>query len=342
MAEAAAVLIHPISDYAIFVLSPEGIIETWNTGAERLKGYSSGEAIGQHFSIFYPPDDIAAGVPARLLDEARADGHVNHSGWRIRQDGTRFWAYAVITAIPGDDGAAASFVKITRDMTAAKQLEEARESFLTGVAHDLKAPITAIEGFARLLHNVEPDLRADLVDRIVANAEDLGALVDDLLDYCRLRAGAEIIEPQLLDLGDEVHGVIARLRPLLGDREVLVDLTAREVRADETALKRVLANLLVNASKFSPGGSTIGITSVADGDRVEVAVSDEGRGFSPDDHERVFDEFERGSLANGSEAGMGVGLTTVRELLRLHDCDVWIDSAPGHGATVRFTLPLGE
>ncbi len=210
------VLVSQVLDYAIIALDAQGIVETWNAGAEQVKGYLADEIIGKHFSVFYTDEDRRAGLPLRLLDEARAYGRVEHTGWRVRKDGTRFWGDVVITALHDDRGRLTGFGKVTRDLTEHVSLEAARESFFRGISHDLKTPLAALKGFASILaDDQDPDQRRQVAARLEANVDRLTAMVNELVEHAQLRAGTVPMTLERVALADLVEDAASNLGPLL-------------------------------------------------------------------------------------------------------------------------------
>ncbi len=179
--ERLRLLVDQVVDYAIISLDPQGTIETWNLGAERVKGYSAQEAIGRSFAMFYPDEDRRAGLPMRLLSEARERGRVEHTGWRVRKDGSRFWGDVVITAIHDREGQVTGFAKVTRDRTDMKALEEAQDAFYAAFSHDFRTPITAIKGFVDAIRDSDVETRDELITRVEANADRLLTMVEGLV-----------------------------------------------------------------------------------------------------------------------------------------------------------------
>jgi PAS domain S-box-containing protein len=332
------ILVSQVAEYAIVRLDPDGTIASWNAGAERMQGHVADEAIGRHFSLLHPEDDVRDGVLERLLDEAGRAGRAQHQGWGVRRDGTRFWAEVSINALHDEHGALIGYAKLTRDLTESKRLERARESFFASLSHDLRTPLNSIQGFVEMLPIVDDARRVEFINRVNSNVGRLTMLIDNLLDHARLRAGAVPLALEVVRPAAVAAAVVSDLAPLLAAHEVSVGVSDVEVVADQQALGRVLANLLVNAARYSPQGSPITVTFEAD-TVGRIVVTDRGRGIAPEDLTSVFDEFERGTLAE-PDGGTGLGLSSVRQLVTLQKGRVSIDSEPGAGTTVTVELPL--
>ena len=330
-------LVSQVKDYAIIALDPSGTIESWNIGAEQLKGYTAEEAIGRNFSMFYSQEDRRAGLPLQLLDIARGEGRVEHTGWRIRKDGTRFWGNVVITALHDDNGLPNGFAKVTRDLTERKQLEEAQASFLAAIAHDFRTPITAMKGFTELVRDAPEEMRADFLRRIDANADRLMQMMKDLVSYATAHAVSTTNRPELFDLAGLARQTVPTMGSAFELARVVLPQGRALVKADKASLERVIINLVGNALKYSTTGPII-LDVVRVDDRIRLTVSDEGRGIAPEDLEQIFDEFERGSLAT-DDGGTGLGLTSVRSLVEEQGGTVQLQSVVGEGTTVTVELP---
>jgi len=335
------ILVSQVAEYAIVRLDLDGTIESWNAGAERVEGYAAEDAIGRHFSLFYPDEDVRDAIPQRLLDEARETGLARHQGWGVRQDGTRFWGEVSINALRDDHGALIGYAKLTRDLTDSKRLELARESFFASLSHDLRTPLNSIQGFVEMIPIVDDQRRGEFINRVHSNVGRLTVLIDNLLDHARLRAGALPLTFEVVEAAGVAAAVVGDLVPLLGTHEVVVADTGLLVVADQQALGRVLANLLVNAARYSPDGTPIEVRFEAAGDVGRIVVTDHGRGIAREDLTRIFDEFERGTLAE-PDGGTGLGLSSVRQLVTLQHGRVSIDSEPGSGTSVTVELPLAH
>jgi PAS domain S-box-containing protein len=371
-------LISNVRDYAIFVLDPHGHIATWNTGAQLIKGYTASEVIGRHFSIFFPPEDIASGKPQRALETAARDGRYQDENWRVRKDGTRFWASIVITALYDQVGQLRGFGKVTRDMTQQKQAEQARaelnerehqlalerearaqveatlrsrDEFLMVAAHELRTPMTSLLGYAQLLQRRfeqgKPGLETAqrVVHAIVEQAKRVNRLTTMLLDLTRLERGTVTLKPTLLDLRAEVARIAEQFR-LLSERHTL-DLALPDdpvmISVDELSLEQILYNLFQNATKFSPLGGTIMVDVRRDQQHAILAIADPGIGIPAEDLAHVFERFYRARNVTSNEiSGLGIGLYMVKELVTLHNGTVSVQSTPGQGSIFTVTLPLGE
>ncbi|GAB2479307.1 PAS domain-containing sensor histidine kinase [Jatrophihabitans fulvus] len=333
----ALALVSQLVDFSIIRLDPDGVVVTWNAGAELLKGYRADEAVGRHFSMFHTDDDRRDGLPEQLLARARAHGRVEQTGWRVRQDGTLFWGDVVITALHDDSGALTGYAKVTRDRTDQHRLEQLQASLFAALSHDIRHPLTSIGAYASLLPRADEHDRAEYAERILQEAEQLEALITTMFDYAKLRAGAVPISLEPLSLGEAIREFVRTHEPLLSGRDVSIEVDTAVASADRVALRRVLSNLVSNAVKYSPDGSPIHFVTRDMGSWVELSVSDEGRGIAPEDVPVIFTEFVRGRLAT-DDGGTGLGLSSVRKLVELQGGRVTMSSRVGEGTTVTVVL----
>ncbi len=358
-------LVNSVQDYAIFMLDAEGIVATWNSGAERIKGYKAEEIIGRHFSLFRTPEEARSGVCERELAVAARDGKLEEEGWRLRKDGSRFWANVVLTAIRGRDGELIGFAKVTRDLTQRQLLdserlqraraEEAvrlRDEFLLIAAHELRTPLTSL----RLdLYGIEQEVSrpqstdsskapakiAKKVERAVRNSERLAALIDSLLNVSRLAHGKLVLKPVRLDLVQVVAHSVEGIRSQAAKAGCeIVSSSAEQLLGvwDPLRMEQVFMNLLSNALKYG-AGSPVEIRVFAEGEDAAVEISDRGPGIPETDLDRIFDRFERGSAA-GSQGGLGLGLFISREIIRAHAGSIRASNRAGGGATFMVRLPM--
>jgi PAS domain S-box-containing protein len=332
------ILVSQVAEYAIVRLDVDGMVASWNAGAERVEGYSARDASGRHFSIFHPEDDVRDGVPQRLLDQARTNGRSQHQGWGVREDGTRFWAERSITALRDERGGLIGYAMVTRDMTESRSLELARESFFASLSHDLRTPLNSIQGFVEMIPLVDGPRRGEFITRVQSNVGRLTVLIDDLLDHARVRSGAVPLSLEVLEAESVASACVRDLAPLLAAHDIVVAPSDLLVVADQPALGRVLANLLVNAAKYSADGTPIEVSFEAGEGVGRIKVADHGRGIAQEDLATIFDEFERGALAE-PDGGTGLGLSSVRQLVALQHGRVAVESLPGVGTTVTVELP---
>jgi PAS domain S-box-containing protein len=349
-------MVSNVKDYAILMLDPDGHIVSWNEGAERIKGYRAEEIIGEHFSRFYPTEDVHNGKPPLELQEALESGRFEDEGWRVRKDGSRFWANVIITALRDETGRLRGFGKVTRDITERQRAEQELllrtaeleaankelEAFSYSVSHDLRAPLRAIDGFSLALledyqDKLEPEGRSHL-ERIRAGAKRMGHLIDDMLQLARI-ARAEMVR-DTVNLSLLAEEITLQLQASQSERQATF-VIARDliVQGDRILLRAVLENLLDNAWKFTskrPHACIEFGSQKQDSERTYF-VRDNGAGFDMKHADKLFGVFQR--LHRDSEfPGTGVGLATVQRIIRRHGGRIWAEALPGKGATFYFAL----
>jgi PAS domain S-box-containing protein len=360
-------LINAITDYAIYMLDPDGRVNSWNPGAERLKGYTAGEILGQNFSHFYTEDDRAADIPARNLRIAAKTGTCESEGWRVRKDGTRFWAFVVIDPIRDASGKLVGFAKITRDLTERREsqraLELAREALLQsqkmevvgqltgGIAHDFNNLLAAILGSLELLRRrIRDDPRAcQLLDNAAKGAQRGAALTQRMLSFARRQE----VKPTTVDLGELVRGMAGLLQQSLGPSiaiELDIAPELNPVMTDLHQLESALLNLVVNARDAMPDGGTITVTArdetVGGGDLadpvpgcyVRLSVADTGEGMDEATLARATEPF---FTTKSDGKGTGLGLPMVHTLAQQSGGQLVLESRKGVGTTVALWLRAG-
>jgi PAS domain S-box-containing protein len=359
-------LVESVTDYAIFMLDSEGHVANWNPGAERIKGYSRTEIIGQHFSRFYTEEDRAARVPEKALATARSQGRFEQENWRVRKDGSRFWASVVIDAIHDEQGQIVGFAKVTRDMTERREMEEklrqsqkmdALGQLTGGVAHDFNNLLTVIMGSLEILtrwlsapRNTAPPSR---VTRAIAAAKDASRRAATLTQRLLAFSRQQPLNPKTIDPNRLVHNLVEMLRRTLGERvkvKTVLGFDTGLVEADPTELENALLNLVVNSRDAMPEGGTITIeTARVDDDKLATAsrnegetqyvlmtVSDNGVGMDRQTLAKAFDPF---FTTKEADRGTGLGLSQVYGFVQQSGGQVQIDSQPGVGTSVQIYLP---
>jgi PAS domain S-box-containing protein len=349
-AKQLALLVDHVQDYAIFMLDPEGLVATWNLGAERIKGYRADEIIGRHFSTFYTPEAIAREHPRHELEVAVKEGRFEEEGWRVRKDGARFWANVVITSVYDRDGTHIGFGKVTRDLTERRALQQDLlrsnadlQRFAALAAHDLAEPLRTIGGFADLIHRRYADqMPAEAVpflEQIVGGVSRMDALIESLLGYAR--AGELPPGDRFVPLKPVARAVLADLGAATAASQATITLDIpgeAEVRAGEYGVALILQNLISNALKFSDTSDPqIAVSAHAREAMWRITVRDRGIGIDPADLPTIFEPFRRG--ASSDTPGSGLGLTTCRRIVERHGGAIGVDSRPGEGSEFWFTLP---
>jgi len=363
------ILVQGVSGCAIFMLDPDGRVATWNPGAERIKGYSAGHILGSHFSRFYTPEDRAAGLPQLALRSAADTGRFEAEGWRVRRDGSRFWANVIIDRILGEDGALLGFAKITRDMTETKrareELEHARAvlaqsqrmeavgQLTGGVAHDFNNLLTVITNALELLAASPDDVaRRERIIGTALRASERGArLTQQLLTFARRQP----LHPKVHDINKlifDFEAVLLQARPEPVELNLILADGVLSANIDAPQFETALLNLVLNARDAMPRGGALRISTgietidaartramavaIAPGRYVRVCVSDNGTGMPPDVLARAFEPFY---TTKEIGRGSGIGLSQVYGFVAQSGGHVTIDSVPSGGTTVTLYLP---
>ena len=369
-------LVEGVSDYAIFMLDVNGRVATWNVGAQRIKGYSADEIVGRHFSVFYPQEAVDSGWPEHELQVATESGRFVDTGWRVRKDGSTFWANVTITAMRDAVGRLLGFAKLTRDMTqsqravaiemehqqreeildsersarmAAQRATRVKDEFLATLSHELRTPLSAILGWTQILlkgHATSATDQRRAVEVIDRNARAQVQLIDDLLDLSRIMSGKLRLDLQQVSMLDIVQAAVDSATPAAAAKNIrlrsLLDPSRMMVNGDAGRLQQVVWNLLTNAIKFTPKGGQVQVVLQRVNSHIELSVSDTGVGIPASFIDQVFDRFsQRDSSSTRQHGGLGLGLAICKQLVELHGGMIRAASpGDGEGSTFFVELPL--
>jgi PAS domain S-box-containing protein len=370
-------LVEGVNEYAVFMLDANGRVASWNAGAERIKGYSSKEIIGQHFSIFYPSEARESGWPDHELQLAAEKGSFVENGWRLRKDGTAFWANVTITALRDDIGRLLGFAKLTRDLTEAKRIEaielagqqreemleaersarmaaqratRVKDEFLATLSHELRTPLSAILGWTQVLLRSEsskaPEVQKRAIEVIDRNARAQVQLIDDLLDLSRIMTGKIRLDLHQVAFAGIVAAAVDSAIPSAEAKSIrlktILGASQDVISADSARLQQVVWNLLTNAIKFTPKGGQIQVLLQRVNSHLELSVSDTGIGIPASYLPHVFDRFsQKDSSTTRTFGGLGLGLSICKQLVELHAGSIRAASqGEGKGATFFVQLPL--
>jgi PAS domain S-box-containing protein len=350
-------LVDGVVDYAIYMLSPDGIVTSWNLGARRIKGYEATEIIGKHFSQFYGADDIQAGKPWTELAIAKEHGRAEDEGWRIRKDGTRFWARVVVTALHNSQGQLQGFAKVTQDLTQRRHSQALEETsrkiqdFIAVLAHELRNPLAPIRHAAQLMKEIKPgDADFEGVRQAIdRQSAQLGRIVDDLLDIGRITRGTFALERKRLVLSEILSRAIEAARPAIvaANHTLTMDIPSAPVylQGDELRLTQALTNILNNAARYTDAGGRISIAlrvaGNGEGRSAILSIKDTGRGIDRQLLGAIFGMFVQGRDAlSRLQTGLGVGLALARTIVELHHGTITAKSeGPGKGSEFIVRLP---
>jgi len=360
-------MVESVVDYAIFMLDAQGRVASWNAGAQRITGYEAPQIVGQHFSRFYPREEASRAKPQWELEVAAGEGRFEEEGWRVRKDGSSYWANVVITAVRDDSGQLLGYAKVVRDLTernrveaelirakvAAEKASEAKSQFLANMSHELRTPLNSLLILARLLAdnaggNLNPK-QVQFAKTIYASGMDLLSLINDLLDLAKIEAGAisalNMAPARLDELRDDLERTFCQVAHDKALQFVIsVDpALPAAIRTDMPRLKQVLKNLLANAFKFTRQGSvTLEIAPAAD-QRIAFCVADTGIGIPAEKQKIIFEAFQQADGTTSRQyGGTGLGLSISRELTRLLGGEIRVASEPGKGSAFTLYLPLSD
>ncbi|HEV7281166.1 MAG TPA: PAS domain S-box protein [Pirellulaceae bacterium] len=352
-----------VQEYAIFMMDPEGRVTDWNAAAERLLGYAQEEIIGQHFAIFWMPEEGGpGGVAEQELRQAVATGRASDDRWHVRKDGTHFWANGITSALRDEAGNLKGFAKVLRDKTERKRFEEElrakadalenadrrKDEFLAMLAHELRNPLSPVATAVALLDTSEKlgEEEREIVGIVHRQVTKLTRLVNDLMDVSRITRGKVQLDRERIDLRDVVAHAIQSIRPAADEREVVLSVAPGEERlevsGDATRLEQVFENLLNNAVKYTPAGGRVIVTVERKDGTAAVRVADTGVGIAPELLPYVFELFTQDSRTlDRAEGGLGIGLTIVKNIVEMHEGTVDVSTGgPGKGSEFLVRLPL--
>lgn len=364
-------LIDSIEDYAIFLLDPDGFIKTWNKGAQKTKGYTADEIIGKHFSIFYVEHDINAKKPERELELAKRYGRVEDEDWRVKKDGSHFWANVVITALYDENKKLIGFAKITRNITDRKRHEDevrranaalrqqqreyevlnrSKDEFVSLASHQLRTPATIIKQLLGvLLQGYVGELKTEhykVIQKAYASNERQLSLVNSLLKVAKLDAGKVILNKTTTDMPRFITAIVDEQSEVAAERDQSVHLQIKDaahvdVELDQENIRMAIENILDNASKYTPIGGSINVLVDTYKRWLRIAIKDTGIGIAAADMDKLFRRFSRipNEMPN-THAGSGLGLYWANKIIELHEGNIDVQSECECGSTFSILLPL--
>jgi PAS domain S-box-containing protein len=364
-----AMMIENAQDYAIFSMDAQGKVTTWNSGAERMFGYSDDDIIGTNFEILFIPEDREAHVPKHELERAAAVGFSQNERWHARKDKGRFFGSGMTRSMRSATGTLVGFIKVARDVTeqvlaeqeriellnreqearaAAEAANRAKLQFVAMLAHELRNPLASIKGFASTLlaEDVQfpPETQREFMEIIAQETDKLNDLIEQLLDISRLQAGALRVTTQPMSIDAIIDTAMTQVRTITVDHrfnlDVMPDLPM--INADRERTAQVIVNLVQNAAKFSPAGSEIRLHVQRSRAHVQFDVIDEGVGIPQEAREAVFEAFRQVEANGKTQKGAGLGLAICKGLIEVQSGQIWIDNGKVLGTTISFTLPVAE
>jgi PAS domain S-box-containing protein len=364
-------LVENVQDYAIFFMDPEGYIQTWNKGAEKNKGYTHDEIVGKHFSLFYSEQDNLDNKPARELEIAKRVGRVEDEDWRIRKDGSKFWANVVITALYDDEGTLQGFAKVTRNLTERKEnedrlknanvilqekqkelkrLNESKDDFISLASHQLRTPATAIKQLLGLIiegfEGQVPENLLKIVQRTYDSNERQIAIVNSLLKVAQIDSGKVVLHLETTDLNEIVSSLVKQYDGVIKGRGQTITLHLQDAPVygyiDEEYYRMAVENILDNASKYTEDGGMLYISSSVVDDQVTITITDTGVGITPENIATLFEKFNRipNDLSH-KVPGSGLGLYWAQKVIDLHHGTIKVESTPNVGTTFVISVSRG-
>jgi PAS domain S-box-containing protein len=364
-------LVESVQDYAIFLLDPDGYVTTWNLGAQRFKGYKPEEIIGKHFSIFFTEEDLAAHKPERELETARQKGRAKDEYWRVRKDGSRFWADVVITALYDRSGRLEGYAKVTRDLTERKKNEDRlrdmnreletqrleleklnvlKDEFVSLASHQLRTPATGVKQYLGLLLQGYAGSLTEQQEYYLQKAYSTNErqidLINDLLRVAQVDGGKLALAKTLTDMSALAEDVVAGYADTFAKRSqrthVQVSGDPIEAVADARQIRMVLENLVDNASKYTREGGEITVSVAMSRGQLHVRVADTGVGIPQDQIPRLFQKFSRlPNELSETVGGSGLGLYWASKVVGLHGGTIQVTSNPGKGTEFDVAIPAG-
>jgi PAS domain S-box-containing protein len=364
-------LVENVQDYAIFFMDPEGYIQTWNKGAEKNKGYTHDEIVGKHFSLFYSEQDNLDNKPARELEIAKRVGRVEDEDWRIRKDGSKFWANVVITALYDDEGTLQGFAKVTRNLTERKEnedrlknanvilqekqkelkrLNESKDDFISLASHQLRTPATAIKQLLGLIiegfEGQVPENLLKIVQRTYDSNERQIAIVNSLLKVAQIDSGKVVLHLETTDLNEIVSSLVKQYDGVIKGRGQTITLHLQDAPVygyiDEEYYRMAVENILDNASKYTEDGGMLYISSSVVDDQATITITDTGVGITPENIATLFEKFNRipNDLSH-KVPGSGLGLYWAQKVIDLHHGTIKVESTPNVGTTFVISVSRG-
>jgi PAS domain S-box-containing protein len=357
-------LVESVKDYAIFILDPSGRVSTWNPGAQRIKGYTSDEIVGKHFSIFYPPQAVAEGKCDLELEVAAREGRFEEEGWRLRKDGSRFWANVTITTLRDSNDGVLGFAKVTQDLTQRREAEAAsralaeqraalaekariqefQERFLAILGHDLRNPLASIDmGLGILREQISDPASTRILTRVLSSSGRMSRMIEQILDLTRSRlAGGLELDLRPMDLRGTLVKIVDELRTAHPGRSIELDVRSFGILGDPDRMEQVFSNLIGNAILHGDPATPVVIRAELEQDFVRLAIHNFGEPIPAEIQPKVFDPFRRGERESRTSktSGLGLGLYISWEIVRGHGGTIEVESSVDRGTTFNVRLPI--
>jgi two-component system, chemotaxis family, CheB/CheR fusion protein len=357
-------LIENIQDFSIYSTDVNGYIDFWNTGAERIFGYSEAEILGQHMEILFTPEDRAQDMPEKEMQDAVQKGLALDERWHLKKGAVLFYASGVTRPLYDDRNRLIGFIKVARDLTERQMANEQRETllqsalearteaeqtntikeeFLALIAHEMRTPLASIVGFASMMTSKTMTWPRESLVEYAAIIEDeaqrMSGLIEQLTDHARQRTGTLKIDFETTSFETIIRSAMPQLNALTTQHHLLVDIPKGlpSIQADPQRIAQVLTNLVGNAARYSEPQTQVTIHAQTEGRYLQVDVIDEGRGIPAEQREQVFQPFHQ--IDRSSTKGLGLGLALCKDLVERHKGRIWVQDYDGPGTIISFTLP---
>lgn len=336
-------LVKEITDYAIFAMTTEGFISTWNEGAELIKGYKKEEIIGKHYRILFPEEAQKEGTPEKHLQIAKEEGRYEERNWRRKKSGELFWARIVLMPLYDDNKKLLGFAKITQDLTTERVIEIAKRDFSNFVSHELRTPVTNIKAYAALIEKCLKENRECDIEKYLAKTqsviERLTGLVNELHESNKAETGKIQIEKKEFNFEELIDDNLETISVTYPNQKIEKEGGADiMINADPYKISQVFLNYITNAIKYS-SGKEIKVILKSDKEEVMVSVVDKGKGLTKEQMKHMFSKYYRVETSSKIE-GLGVGLYLSKKIINVHNGRVGVESEEGRGSTFYFSLPI--
>ena len=356
------ILVEQVEDYSIVAMDVEGRIVHWNRGAEKITGYKAVEVMGKRVDMLFTPEDRADGAPDKEFEIATRVGQAADERWHLRADGSRFWAYGLMVSVKSPEGQLIGFGKFLRDRTdlkqlqetllkqntALKNLEEGRRHFMATLAHELRTPLHVLTTSTHLLGRLsaKDEQAGNELARIERQIRLINNLVSDLADLSRVERNKIRLEMTEMDLGATAKESCGAVQSLVHERDHVMEMVLPEhpvlINGDAARVQQIIVNLLTNAVRYTPPGGDIGVSLQQEEREAVIRIIDNGVGIPADRLANIFELFTQvHDDYSETPAGMGIGLTLTKELVKLHGGTIQARSdGPGKGSEFTVRLPL--
>jgi len=363
-AEFYSQIIDSLQDYSIFTLDKNLKINSWNSGSEKIFGYTTDEVIGEPFELIFSEEDLKSGIPKKEIRTALTEGKATDNRWHVAKDKSLFYAYGLVFPLISVHGEMIGYVKILQDLTKRKKAEDAiknyiieleelnthKESVLAILSHDLRSPLSSIIGIARYLkdniHEMKPDAVHEMITLLHESSTDELEMLDYLVEWARIKYASDTFSPKKLKLADYIEKVFHVLNETAKTKSIHLHHEIEEnitVFADAKMLMSIIRNIVSNAIKHTENGGSITVSAKTKADKIVFQIKDTGVGMSKSIIEKLFTpQMKSLSESRKNNKGAGIGLLLVKGFLEKSGGEIWVESIEGKGSSFFFTLPIDK